>query len=73
MYIGVTVCIALEVVGVETTNMGNGSRMFVAIIGAEAGLGHLAVQFAAMLGWIVFAVETTTAMDVLNNVLKEQG
>ncbi len=74
MCAGVTVWNALEAAGVQTEEgKGNGEGNFVAILGAGGGLGHLGVQFAARLGWNVIAVDTTPAMGMLNDVIKDLG
>ncbi|KAJ9612523.1 hypothetical protein H2200_004120 [Cladophialophora chaetospira] len=74
MCAGVTVWNALETAGVSTAEgKGNGEAKFVAILGAGGGLGHLGVQFAARLGWNVVAVDTTGALGMLGDVVKDLG
>ncbi|EXJ63093.1 hypothetical protein A1O7_03538 [Cladophialophora yegresii CBS 114405] len=74
MCAGVTVWNSLEAAGVQTAEgQANGEGKYVAILGAGGGLGHLGVQFAAKLGWNVVAVDTTPAMGMLDDVVKELG
>lgn len=75
MCAGITVWNALEIAGLDMSGSaeGNAKGKSVAIVGAGGGLGHLGVQFAAKLGWNVIAIDTTSAMKILKDVVQELG
>ncbi|KEF61668.1 uncharacterized protein A1O9_03236 [Exophiala aquamarina CBS 119918] len=76
MCAGVTIWNALETAAAEVKSSSGGAGVegkYVAIVGAGGGLGHLGVQFAAKLGWNVVAVDTTSAMGMLQEVISDLG